>query len=152
YSSTSANDNDPEQSPLRISVVHITSHNEAGKAKVHTSNKDPELVYLGNRTFVKLGYTTSNFPADLNDNIDIEEHEKLASSGELGIVKAKGTACRCVDFVPHDKMMMHRTQSLDYGVVLEGKVIMVLDDGAETHAAWRFGGPARYHARLEECK
>ncbi len=26
---------------------------------------------------------------------------------------------------------MHRTQSLDYGIVLEGSIIMVLDDGEE---------------------
>lgn len=27
---------------------------------------------------------------------------------------------------------MHRTQSLDYGIVTEGSVIMVLDDGSRT--------------------
>lgn len=123
---------DPEQSPLRIPVAHITLYNEVGKAKVHTSNKDPAVEYPDYGTFIKLGYTTSKFPADLNGDIDIEEHTKLASSGELGIVKANGTVCRWVDFAPRNKMMMHRTQSLDYGVVLEGKVLMVLDDGTET--------------------
>ena len=28
--------------------------------------------------------------------------------------------------------MMHRTQSVDFGIVLEGAVVMVLDDGSET--------------------
>lgn len=28
--------------------------------------------------------------------------------------------------------MMHRTQSLDYGIVLEGTIEMILDDGSKT--------------------
>lgn len=32
---------------------------------------------------------------------------------------------------PHP--MMHRTESVDYGIVLEGEVTLVLDDGSETH-------------------
>ena len=28
--------------------------------------------------------------------------------------------------------MMHRTQSLDFGIVLEGSMVMILDDGSET--------------------
>jgi len=47
-------------------------------------------------------------------------------------VNANGTVCQWVDFAPDNKVMMHRTQSLDYGVVLEGKVLMMLDDGTAT--------------------
>lgn len=32
---------------------------------------------------------------------------------------------------PHP--MMHRTESVDYGIVLEGEITLVLDDGSETH-------------------
>lgn len=32
---------------------------------------------------------------------------------------------------PH--LMMHRTESVDYGIVLEGEITLVLDDGSETH-------------------
>ena len=37
-----------------------------------------------------------------------------------------------VDFAPGYECMMHRTQSLDYGIVLEGTVEMILDDGSRT--------------------
>ena len=37
-----------------------------------------------------------------------------------------------VDFGPEGKPLMHRTQSLDYGVVLEGTIEMELDDGSVT--------------------
>ena len=53
-------------------------------------------------------------------------------SGKLGLVNPKGTVCRVVDFAPGYECMMHRTQSLDFGVVLEGKVEMLLDSGDTT--------------------
>ena len=39
---------------------------------------------------------------------------------------------RYVDFAPGYECMMHRTQSLDYGIVLEGSIVSVLDSGEET--------------------
>ena len=50
-------------------------------------------------------------------------------SRTLGLVNPNGTICRIVDFAPNCEPLMHRTQSLDYGVVLEGELEMVLDDG-----------------------
>lgn len=32
---------------------------------------------------------------------------------------------------PHP--MMHRTESVDYGIVIEGEITLILDDGSETH-------------------
>ncbi|KAG7126308.1 Cupin-domain-containing oxidoreductase virC [Verticillium longisporum] len=44
--------------------------------------------------------------------------------------KSGGTVCRIVDFAPGNIPFMHRTSSLDYGVVLQGKIEYFLDDGA----------------------
>ena len=41
----------------------------------------------------------------------------------------KGTVCRFVDFAPGKEPYMHRTESLDYGVVLEGTLELLLDSG-----------------------
>ncbi len=58
---------------------------------------------------------------------------------------------RCVDFGPGYACDMHRTQSLDYGIVLEGEVDMVLDSGEVNHAqAWRRRRPARDTAPVGE--
>lgn len=73
-------------------------------------------------------YTTSQFPADLNDSADISAHESLMAKG-TGLVNPGGTVIRCVDFAPGYRCGMHRTQSLDYGIVLEGEIDMVLDGG-----------------------
>lgn len=37
-----------------------------------------------------------------------------------------------VDFGPGYECMMHRTQSLDFGIILEGEIEMKLDDGSVT--------------------
>ena len=43
-----------------------------------------------------------------------------------------GTIIRIVDLEPRSRSPMHRTESIDYGIVLAGEVILVLDDGSET--------------------
>jgi quercetin dioxygenase-like cupin family protein len=74
-------------------------------------------------------YTTSGFPPSLNSDADITAHEEVIKSGTLGLVNPNGSVCRIVDFAPGYECMMHRTQSLDYGVVLEGNLKMRLDSG-----------------------
>lgn len=76
-------------------------------------------------------YTTSTFPPNMNDNADISAHEALIQSGKLGLVNPNGTVARIVDLAPGSQPLMHRTQSLDYGVVLEGEVEMILDKGVK---------------------
>ncbi|KAH8897751.1 hypothetical protein GQ53DRAFT_778036 [Thozetella sp. PMI_491] len=119
-------------SPLRTPVVYITTHNATGQATVHSSNKDDVSAYPGMRVSHKLVYTSSGFPVELNDELDIKDHQDIVNTGFSSIVRKNGTVCRIVDFAPHNKSMMHRTQSLDFGVVVEGSVIMELDDGSAT--------------------
>ena len=65
----------------------------------------------------------------MNGNADITAHDKIIQSKQLGLVNPNGTVARIVDFSPGAEPLMHRTQSLDYGIVLEGEVEMILDDG-----------------------
>ncbi|RMZ14777.1 hypothetical protein D0864_00088, partial [Hortaea werneckii] len=76
---------------------------------------------------------TTQFPADLNSNADIQSHDAkmAAAGGKLGLVSGGGTVLRYVDFAPGYECMMHRTQSVDYGIVLEGTIVSVLDSGEE---------------------
>lgn len=79
-------------------------------------------------------HRTSAFPAS-NTEPPIEYYGKKTS-----LEDKIGTTCRIVDFTPlkigEDGKLpegfMHRTQSLDYGVVLKGEIILELDDGKET--------------------
>jgi quercetin dioxygenase-like cupin family protein len=46
-----------------------------------------------------------------------------------GVMIPGGTVLRMVDMPPGATSPMHRTVSLDYGVVLEGEVELILDNG-----------------------
>jgi quercetin dioxygenase-like cupin family protein len=43
-----------------------------------------------------------------------------------------GTKIRINSFPPGVVSPVHRTQSVDYGIVIDGEMVLVLDDGAET--------------------
>lgn len=77
---------------------------------------------------MRSAYTTS-FPPDLNQDADVRQHDEKMASGKLGLVSGGGTVLRYVDFAPQYECMMHRTQSVDYGIVIEGQIESVLDSG-----------------------
>lgn len=111
---------------------YVTGHDQHGKAIVHTHNDFVWAPYDDNNLAFSVPYTTSTFPADLNADADVAAHDRVTTAGTLGLVNPGGTVLRCVDFAPGYACGMHRTQSLDYGIVLEGEVDMVLDSG-EVH-------------------
>ena len=113
-------------------IIHLTTHNSSGKAEIHSSRKNDWQFFRKNTIGFNVIYTTSKFPPSLNDDEDIKSYEKTMASGTLGLVKKNGTVCRIVDFGPGHTPLMHRTQSLDYGIVLDGEVEMELDDGSTT--------------------
>lgn len=53
-------------------------------------------------------------------------------AGELLGPPADGTRVRIVDMPPGACSPMHRTESVDYGVVLTGEITLVLEDGSAT--------------------
>ncbi|KAK7393959.1 hypothetical protein QQX98_013254 [Neonectria punicea] len=107
----------------------ITDHDAEGKAIFNTSIPEEvpaKIIDCGDKFF--LGYTTRERPVEFTGNKDIESYrEHLANPP--GIVVPGGTVVRFVDMRPGGVSPMHRTVSLDYGVVLEGQVIVRLDSG-----------------------
>jgi uncharacterized cupin superfamily protein len=106
----------------------ITSHNADGKAIIHSAREFPWQSIDEDKMAFSVVYSTSSFPPDLNNEVDINTHDTLMTKG-VGLVNPGGTIIRCVDFAPGDRCEMHRTQSLDYGIILEGSVDMLLDSG-----------------------
>lgn len=76
-----------------------------------------------------LGYATNGFPVDLGNDKDLSTYRSYLSDLP-GITIPGGTALRVVDMHPGLVSPMHRTVSLDYGVVIEGEVELILDSGA----------------------
>ncbi len=118
-----------EPSPLPSLKRFITTNNESGKAVL--SNEIPRSATwtsAGTTANFFLGYCTTSFPADLSSSADIETYKSFLSSPP-GLVVHGGSVLRIVDIAPGEISPMHRTTSLDYGVVLEGNVELVLDGG-----------------------
>lgn len=109
--------------------AYLTSHDENGKAIIAEKRPGKWSSYDDQLMGFAVIYTTSEFPASLNKKVDLQKHDSLMASNTLGLVNKNGTVCRIVDFAPNFDCMMHRTQSLDYGVVLEGSIELVLDSG-----------------------
>ena len=112
-------------------TAYLTGHDRSsGKAVIQEKRPGKWSSYDDNLMGFNIVYTTSEFPVGLNEDADIKKHDELLATGNLGLVNKNGTVCRIVDFAPGFDCMMHRTQSLDYGVVLEGSIELVLDSGA----------------------
>ena len=68
-------------------------------------------------------WRNDNYPAELVDN------DLLATDP---VIYTSGSLIRVVDFPPNSSGHNHRTTSLDYGIVFEGELEMVLADGSRT--------------------
>jgi hypothetical protein len=109
-------------------TAYLTGHNAEGKAIIHSKRPVEWAAYDDDKLAMRPAYTTS-FPADLNKDADVADHDKKMESGKLGLVSGGGTVLRYVDFGPDYTCMMHRTQSVDYGIVVEGQIESILDSG-----------------------
>ena len=109
---------------------YLTGHDEStGKAIIHSVRPGKWTPLLENQLGFNVVYTTSQFPVSVANDADIATHDDLVASGTLGLTNPHGTVARMVDFAPGSQPVMHRTQSLDYGIVIEGAVEMLLDSG-----------------------
>ncbi|KAL4892400.1 hypothetical protein BDV59DRAFT_202543 [Aspergillus ambiguus] len=107
----------------------ITTHNDEGKAVFSNAlSEEMPVKPIPDTAHFSLAYTSSHFPAKLNGDTDIPEYNEYLTNPP-GLVISSGTVCRIVDMPPSALSPMHRTTSLDYGVVLEGEIELVLDSG-----------------------
>ena len=103
----------------------VTGHDANGRACVVSEDvAEPKLVPTGDANFLLL-WTTPTVPADNNDPTDGRERD-------VGTTLKGGSAFRIVDMLPGGESPFHRTNSIDYGIVLEGEVELELDDGRKT--------------------
>lgn len=111
-------------------TTFITGHDPStGKSIVQSTRPGNWASYDDNLMGFNVVYTTSAMPVSLENDGDITAHDNIMKAGTLGLVNPGGTVCRIVDFAPGYECIMHRTQSLDYGIVLEGSIELVLDSG-----------------------
>ena len=103
----------------------ITGHDKKGKAVFRDDRKLATEDIPGGDAAFALMWTTATVPADANDPVDGRDRD-------AGLTLREGSVIRVVDMLPGGTSPMHRTSSVDYGIVISGRVELELDDGAKT--------------------
>ena len=118
-----------EEKGLRHPNRFITDHDSTGKAIFSTKIPEPiPFTQIPNDAQFALCYATKEFPVEMTAEADVKIYQNYLENLP-GIIIPGGTVLRYVDMRPGATSPMHRTISLDYGVVLEGEVELVLDSG-----------------------
>ncbi|OYY91644.1 MAG: cupin [Sphingomonas sp. 28-66-16] len=111
------------QRALRPVQRIVTGHDAAGRSIFKSEDAaSPSMIASGDATFL-LVWTTERVPADNNDETDGRDRD-------AGLTLDRGSVIRIVDMMPGRQSPMHRTNSIDYGIVLDGEIEIELDDGA----------------------
>jgi quercetin dioxygenase-like cupin family protein len=108
--------------PRRI----VTGHDESGKSVVLSDGPNPKTLDIGTAAFHEVWITDATptpIPASEPDPTDRPVRVPPPAGGVM---------VRYTEMAPGAESPMHRTETLDVGVVLEGETWLLLDDGSET--------------------
>ena len=103
----------------------ITGHDASGKAiaKIDEVCKNVMSGRPGATSCVV--WTTEGFPANNSGQADESERK-------VGTTLKNGTVFRMIEFAPGVSARNHRTDSIDYGLILSGQIDMDLDGSVVT--------------------
>ncbi len=108
--------------PRRI----VTGHDASGKSVVLSDAPTPKTLDIGTAAFHEM-WITDRMPVP----IDASEAEPTDRPVRVP-PPAGGVLVRYTEMAPGAAAPMHRTETVDVGVVLDGETWLVLDDGSET--------------------
>ncbi len=101
----------------------VTGHDTHGHAVFRSIDKiQTRQIESGDAAFATI-WSAADVPVDLNDESD-------GGARDVGLTLDGGSVIRVVDMLPGGASPMHRTNSLDYGIVIAGEVQLELDNGA----------------------
>jgi quercetin dioxygenase-like cupin family protein len=103
----------------------VTGHDANGKACVSIDQQVSNIAPLREGATASVIWTTEGFPVD-NDAPGDGAERKVATA------HPNGTVFRVIEYAPGVTPRNHRTDSIDYAVVLSGEIDMDLD-GSEVH-------------------
>ena len=109
--------------PRRI----VTGHDASGKSVILEDAPTPKTLDIGSAAFHEL-WITDETPAP----IDATEPREPTDRPVRTPAPPNGVTVRFTEMAPGAEAPMHRTETVDVGVVLEGETYLILDDGSET--------------------
>jgi mannose-6-phosphate isomerase-like protein (cupin superfamily) len=99
----------------------VTGHDANGRAVVKIDEVSKNLRSARPGHSAAVIWTTQGYPAD---NDGDEDTSGRAPSGTL----ANGTVFRVIEYGPGVAPRMHRTDTIDYAVIMSGEIDMRMDD------------------------
>ncbi len=110
---------------------YITTHDLTGSSVFSTAISSASVFEAISPTLdFFLGYITSDFPVRMASDADMNNYCGYVEGGrKAGITTKGGSVLRVCNFAPGSVTPMHRTVSLDFGIVVAGEVELVLDSG-----------------------
>ena len=100
----------------------VTGHDENGKAVVKIDDAGSHVVEGRKNMYRQLIWTTEELPVEFSD-----KDEDLGARDIATTIK-DGSVFRVIEYQPGVAPRNHRTDSIDYAVVLSGEIDMELDD------------------------
>ena len=108
--------------PRRI----VTGHDAAGKSVVLSDGPTPKTLDIGTAAFHEI-WITDQTPVEIAAT-EPEPTDRPVRTPP----PANGVMVRLTEMAPGAESPMHRTETVDVAVVLEGETWLLLDDGSET--------------------
>ncbi|KAL7824088.1 hypothetical protein V8C26DRAFT_384824 [Trichoderma gracile] len=109
----------------------ITSHDANGNPVINkTISQHPPSISPAGMAF-SLGYSLNESPAILDNDHDLRAYQDRLPHN-VGLSIRGGTVLRVVDFSPGAEAPLHRTATVDFGVVMEGEVQLIMGSGEMT--------------------
>jgi len=99
----------------------VTGHDKKGAAVFVSDNIYETVVIPSGDAAMTTIWTTATVPADLNDETDGRERD-------AGTTLKGGSVIRIVDMLPGASSPLHRTNSIDYGIIISGTIELELDN------------------------
>ncbi|HXZ55701.1 MAG TPA: cupin domain-containing protein [Burkholderiales bacterium] len=104
----------------------VTGHDANGHAVVRIDEVSKNIVSSRPGASACVVWTTDTIPADNAGDAD-------AGLKKTGTTLPGGSVFRVVEFSPGVSPRVHRTDSIDYAVVISGEIDMELEKGSEVH-------------------
>jgi quercetin dioxygenase-like cupin family protein len=111
----------------------VTGHDSQGKAVVATDERLAGTGAAGRAGISRVDvWSTDKMPIDNSDAAaELQRKGFVVRHNYVGT--GGGNVCRVVEFPPGGPKFMHRTETLDYAILLSGECDLELDDGKTVH-------------------
>ena len=112
----------------------VTGHDDNGKAIVASDERMTGGSAPGRPGIARVElWSTDKMPVDNSEGGPRRRSARALSCATITSARARAHVCRVVEFEPGGTKFMHRTETLDYAILLSGECDLELDDGKTVH-------------------